>query len=246
MAAAKAAGISPYGDLSAAKAAFSGATSTGAPVAGSMSTFINDAYRKALASGMTDEQARITAAQASLESNNGKSAPGDNYFGMKAGTSWTGPTNNLPTTTSLSTAKSERMVQPFRAYSSYDKSSQDHLAMMKKNWPDAANATTDDQALAGLHNGRYGAYATAGNYDDAMKQRLAYIKPSRQTTCRRRSASRAIKIRRCRHALRQSKQAQEAMAQTMKSSTADTSQSLTSLDQGIGQLGTRRRRPRQA
>ena len=69
------------------------------------------------------------------------------------------------------------MVQPFRAYSSYDKSSQDHLAMMKKNWPDAANATTDDQALAGLHNGRYGAYATAGNYDDAMKQRLAYIKP---------------------------------------------------------------------
>jgi hypothetical protein len=111
--------------------------------------------------------------------------------------------------------------------------------MMKKNWPDAANATTDDQALAGLHNGRYGAYATAGNYDDAMKQRLAYIKPQQADDLSKTIGEPSDQDQAFQAALRQSKQAQEAMAQTMKSSVSTTSQSLTSLDQGIGQLGTK-------
>jgi hypothetical protein len=238
LSAAAAAFGSPFGDLTAAKAAFSGATSTGAPASGSMSTFINDAYRKSLGSGMTDEQARITAAQASLESTNGKAAPGNNYFGMKAGSNWTGPTNNLMTTEHIN-GEDVRMKQPFRAYSSYDQSSQDHLAMMKRNWPDAANASTDDQALAGLHNGRYGAYATAPNYDAAMKQRLAYIKPDQSKDLSNTIGQSSDQGQAMQLALQQSKQAQDAMAQTMKTSATAATQSLTPLTQNISQLGTK-------
>jgi flagellum-specific peptidoglycan hydrolase FlgJ len=157
---------------------------------------------------------------------------------MKSGSSWGGPSQKLWTTEEIG-GQRVRMQDNFRAYGSYADSSQDHLAMLKKSWPDAANATTDDAALAGLHNGRYGAYATAGNYDDAMKQRLAYIKPGQADDLSKTIGQPSDQDQAMQQALRQSKQAQDAMAQLMKATTAGTSQSLTSLDQNIGQLGSK-------
>ena len=41
--------------------------------------------------------ALLTLAQAALESGWGEHAPGNNFFGIKAGTKWTGPTQTLMT-----------------------------------------------------------------------------------------------------------------------------------------------------
>lgn len=67
----------------------------------------------------------VTLAQAILESNWGKSAPGHNLFGIKASASWTGQVQSLKT----KEWNGQCMVKTtcnFRAYASYEKSILDH------------------------------------------------------------------------------------------------------------------------
>jgi hypothetical protein len=72
-----------------------------------------------------------------------------------------------------------------------------------------------------------------------MKQRLAYIKPNQADDLSKTVGQSSDQDQAMQQVLRQSKQAQDAMAQTMKTSVSTTSQSMTALDQGIGQLGTK-------
>ena len=245
---------SAFGDLGAAKQAF-GAR----PGMASQSAFVNDAYQKALGSGMTDEQARITAAQASIESGNGHAAPGNNFFGMKSGTNWQGESQRLWTHENLN-GQNVRIQDNFRKYGSYDESSQDHLSMLKRNWPDAANAKNDDEAIAGLDHGRYGKYATgdANNpnaYGDAIRARTALIKPSNdnamaealkkhaemaQTPAIAGSSQQSAlggasdAAKKAQEAWQQS---QKQLADTMKQTSQATQGSLTGLSSGISNVG---------
>jgi hypothetical protein len=58
-------------------------------------TFV-EVYDAAIAAGLTPAAAQVTAAQAMLETGWGKSVKGNNIFGVKAGSSWTGELSAVP------------------------------------------------------------------------------------------------------------------------------------------------------
>ncbi len=130
---------------------------------GSPSKFVNAFYRAGIEAGLTDTQARLMAAQAGLESGYGRHAPGNNFFGIKAGRSWGGDTQSL-STTEVGPNGPYSTVASFRKYPSLAAGIQDRIAFMKSHFPDAWNANDLDEAISALNNGKYGSYATEPNY----------------------------------------------------------------------------------
>ena len=59
--------------------------------------YLDEVYNLAISLGIPPAQAQLAAAQSALETGYGKHAPGNAYFGMKAGSSWDGPTQTLRT-----------------------------------------------------------------------------------------------------------------------------------------------------
>lgn len=133
------------------------------PKPSSNTDWLNQIYAKARAGGMNDVQARLHASQAALESGWGKSAPGNNMFGIKAGKSWKGEVQNLKTWEEIG-GKRVSMVEPFRKYGSLEEGLLDRNKFMESRFPNAFNAQTWDQAKQGLMTGKYGAYATDSKY----------------------------------------------------------------------------------
>lgn len=76
--------------------------------------------------------ASITLAQAALESSWGERAPGNNLFGIKADTSWTGRTVDVPTHEVINGAR-VAVTCKFRGYSSWLDSMVDHAQFLLKN-----------------------------------------------------------------------------------------------------------------
>lgn len=76
--------------------------------------------------------ASVTLAQAILESAWGKSVKGMNLFGIKADSSWTGPTVSFPTHEVVN-GKPIQIEAKFRAYSSWDGSVEDHAKFLTEN-----------------------------------------------------------------------------------------------------------------
>ena len=120
-------------------------------------------YRAALSLGIPEPQARLAAAQSSLETGYGKHAPGNAYFGIKAGPSWSGPTLSLRTNEEVN-GSLVPTTAAFRAYSDPSGSLADWWSTLQRKWPDAASATTLNDAIAGLNTGVHGAYATDSGY----------------------------------------------------------------------------------
>lgn len=131
------------------------------------SRFVDDVYRTAVRAGLNDVQAALATTQAALETGYGKSVAGNNMFGIKSGTSWAGKTNNVATkeqgADGLYSTRDD-----FRAYDSFEDSLCDYIAFIEQNYPDAWNASTFDDAVAGLDSGRYGAYATDEEYGSKL------------------------------------------------------------------------------
>lgn len=135
--------------------------------------FKNDIYRRALSIGMPDHLARLAAAQASLESADGKSSlatRSNNLFGIKADPSWRGESVTSNTEEEVN-GQRIRVDQKFRKYASTDDSLKDWWDKIQKNYPKTAGATTFEEAVAGLKQGTQGAYATASNYGEIVTQR---------------------------------------------------------------------------
>lgn len=122
------------------------------------------------ASRQTGVPASVIAAQAALESRYGKSAPGNNYFGIKAGGSWKGPTQRLMTTEFVK-GKKVRVKQNFRKYGSMLESFTDwgNLIASKPRYAGVMAATTPDAAMRAL---AASGYATDPKY--YSKLRSAY------------------------------------------------------------------------
>lgn len=129
--------------------------------------FVESAYWDARAAGLNDTQARLAAAQASLETGYGRSVAGQNYFGIKAGSSWNGPTVNVGTWEEEN-GVARRQRDDFRAYSSPVESFLDYAGLLANRFPDAFYAEDFDQAAAGLKAGQRGGYATDSRYGQKL------------------------------------------------------------------------------
>ncbi|ASR06916.1 hypothetical protein CHY08_07165 [Rhizobium leguminosarum bv. viciae] len=130
--------------------------------------FYGRVYNDARAAGLSDSQARLAASQASLETGYGKSAIGNNYFGVKAGSSWKGPVKNAGTWENVN-GKNVNTRANFRAYDNPFSSLLDWSSTLNKNFPSSYMADDFDTAVSGLKDGRFGSYATDPNYGSKLR-----------------------------------------------------------------------------
>jgi len=129
------------------------------------------------ASQATGIPARFLLGQAALESGWGKreirAADGSqsfNVFGIKAGRNWTGPTVSVMTTEYVDGAP-RKLMQKFRAYSSYAEAFKDYASLMQGNKRYAAVLKQTDSA-GFAHGLQRAGYATDPQYGQKLTQIL--------------------------------------------------------------------------
>ncbi|TYC55669.1 hypothetical protein FMN50_11530 [Rhodobacterales bacterium] len=139
-----------------------------------MSARVNEFARRVYVAarniGLAEPQARLAAAQASVETGYGKSVKGNNYFGIKAGKSWSGSVQNFRTWEEVNGQK-VNVSDKFRKYENLEESLKDWVGTVTRRWPDAMIATTFEDAMRGLRYGRPDGYATDSHYGE----KLAYV-----------------------------------------------------------------------
>lgn len=136
--------------------------------------FVNAVWSHAkAASQMTGIPAHFMVAQAALESGWGKheirhadNRPSFNLFGIKAGESWKGAVVETLTTEYINGVP-EKMVEKFRAYSSYAESFQDYANLLLNN-PRYASVLKNQDAAAFAHGLQKAGYATDPMYADKL------------------------------------------------------------------------------
>ena len=108
----------------------------------------------------------LTLAQAILESGWGKNSIGNNVFGIKAGSSWTGKTQDCRTSEQTADGRSYSITATFRDYDSVSDSIVDHARVLTQDFYqpviDATNYTEACKAVKAC------GYATAVDYDTAL------------------------------------------------------------------------------
>ncbi len=149
----------------------------------SKAEFVNQVYQAGLAAGLTDAAARVMAGQAALESGYGDKAHGFNYFGIKGGNEWKGPTETRLTTEG-SGKNAKQIKQSFRVYASPDEGIADRLKYMDSHFPGFSQSSTVDDALNVLQNGRLGKYYTAdrSTYENAVNSVTRNYLPQQVTS----------------------------------------------------------------
>lgn len=145
-----------------------GAFFYGGPMKISKRDFFNEAYANARAAGLNDTQARLAASQAALETGFGRSVVGNNYFGIKAGSSWSGPTVTAGTWEDTANGPVREKAR-FRSYSDPSNSFGDWARTVSRRWSDAFTAPTFDDAVEGLNYGQPGGYATDRRYGSKLR-----------------------------------------------------------------------------
>lgn len=130
--------------------------------------FYSGVYNNARAMGLSDAQARLAASQASLETGFGRSSVGNNYFGIKAGKSWDGPSVNAGTWENVG-GRNVNTNANFRSYDDPSQSLNDWSSTVAKNFPNSYWADDFDTAVSGLSNGRFGSYASDPNYGSKLR-----------------------------------------------------------------------------
>jgi hypothetical protein len=130
-------------------------------------SFVDQAYWDARSAGLPDAQARVAAAQAALETGYGRSAVGNNYYGIKSGSSWEGPTVTANTWEDVGGKRQNERAE-FRSYDNPQESFVDWADLVSSNWPSVMSAPTFEQAVDGLNAGQRGGYATDRNYDSKL------------------------------------------------------------------------------
>lgn len=139
--------------------------------------FVNRAYSEARAAGLPDAQARLAASQAALETNYGQNSVGNNYFGIKAGSSWNGPSVTANTWEDYGNGP-VRERAAFRSYDSPTGSFRDWADTVGRRWSNAFTAPTLSEAVEGLNYGRPGGYATDRQYGSKIRSIDARYGPS--------------------------------------------------------------------
>jgi flagellum-specific peptidoglycan hydrolase FlgJ len=140
-------------------------------------SFQTDIYKRARDMGIPEPQAKLAAAQASVESAEGRSelaSKSNNIFGVKAGADWTGDRVTHRTKERATDGSVIEVDADFRKYADPNESLKDWWAKLQKNYPAAASASTLDDAINGLFPGPGRNYATTpkDEYAKALKGRL--------------------------------------------------------------------------
>lgn len=104
----------------------------------------------------------VTIAQAACESAWGKKAPGNNLFGIKADSSWSGPTVDFLTHEEYN-GRWVEITAKFRAYPGFPESLVDHGRFLKDN-PRYALCFQRKDAISFAKWVAAAGYATADNY----------------------------------------------------------------------------------
>lgn len=105
----------------------------------------------------------VTMAQSALETGWGKHAPGNMFFGIKAGSSWKGKTQLLWTTEFLN-GKYVKVQSLFRAYNTPAESFEDYAKLItSRSWFKSALQYANDE-LRYITEIQKGGYATDPNY----------------------------------------------------------------------------------
>lgn len=105
----------------------------------------------------------VTMAQAALETGWGKHAPGNMYFGIKAGSSWTGKKQLLWTTEYIN-GRRVKVQDWFRAYDTPAESFEDYARLItSRSWFKNALQYQHDE-LKYITEIQKGGYATDPNY----------------------------------------------------------------------------------
>ena len=105
----------------------------------------------------------------------------NNYFGVKAGSSWTGEKVKLPTREVVN-GKNVMVDAYFRVYPSIEASIVDHGKVLLKNWPNIV--TTDDpkQQVKILQAKANKKYATDPNYVSAVSKLIDLIRGNKTSS----------------------------------------------------------------
>lgn len=143
----------------------------------SRSGFLASAYAAARQAGLPDVAARVAASQAALESGYGKSAPGNNFYGIKAGPSWTGAVQRLATKEMIG-GKLVSVMADFRAYATPQESFRDWANLIGRRFPGVLTAPTFKEAVSALKAGQQGGYATDKFYASKLNAINGRIDPS--------------------------------------------------------------------
>lgn len=127
--------------------------------------------------------ARLILGQAALESGWGKreimhadGRTSHNVFGIKAGAGWTGKVVNVTTTEYVDGAP-QKMVQPFRAYNSYDEAFADYARLIG-NSPRYEGVTQARNEIEAARNIQKAGYATDPAYADKLIQIMGQLSAS--------------------------------------------------------------------
>lgn len=134
-----------------------------------------------LASQQSGVPHHLILAQAALESGWGQrqitrenGAPSFNIFGVKATSSWKGPTTEI-TTTEYENGEAKKVKAKFRVYSSYLEALSDYVSMLSNNPRYAAvkTAATPEQGAQALQNA---GYATDPKYAQKLTNMIQQLK----------------------------------------------------------------------
>lgn len=118
--------------------------------------------------------ALAVTAQTALESGWGAHAPGNNFFGIKAGSSWTGD-KQLLWTTEYVNGKAVRVQQYFRKYTNPVDSLRDYAKLITTASRYATAAKTTDPYQYAREIARAG-YATDPNYANKIISNIEVVK----------------------------------------------------------------------
>ncbi len=161
-------------------------TSGGAPLGQDSGQFVSRLSIPAqVASKESGISHQLILAQAALESGwgqreipttNGKQSY--NLFGIKAGSSWDGPTTNI-TTTEYTNGVAKKVQASFRVYGSYVEAIGDYVKLLTNNprYAQVMAAATPEQAAHAL---QAAGYATDPNYADKLVSVIQKIKGAGQ------------------------------------------------------------------
>ena len=136
----------------------------------SKTDYFNQMYEYARQAGLSDHLARLAVTQSALETGYGRSVKGNNYFGIKAGRSWNGPSQTFKTWEDVG-GKRVNITDKFRKYDNPVDAFKDWEKMIGNRWPAALTAKDLPSAIDGLKYGQQGGYAS----DQKYKQKLMSI-----------------------------------------------------------------------
>jgi flagellar protein FlgJ len=103
------------------------------------------------------------------EIRHGDGTPAYNLFGIKAGSNWNGPTASV-TTTEYVNGQARKVVQKFRAYSSYAESFADYAQLMKSNPRYEKVLASGNNAHGFAHGLQRAGYATDPAYAEKLSR----------------------------------------------------------------------------